>query len=83
MTLTRFYPLIQQIRAKTKLKRVIVTSIKDYFHPLVKTLYTLAREKKEGDRVAIAPGDYAFLDLLARALNRMGGSYAIGKRRRA
>lgn len=67
VTLTRFYPLIQQIRAKTKLKRVIVTSIKDYFHPLVKTLYTVAREKKEGDRVAIAPGDHSFLDLLARS----------------
>lgn len=67
VTLTRFYPLIQQIRAKTKLKRVIVTSIKDYFHPLVKTLYSVAREKKEGDRVAIAPGDHAFLDLLARS----------------
>lgn len=67
LTLTRFYPLIQGIRAKTKLKRVIVTNIKDYFHPLVKTLYTLAREKKEGDRVAVDPKDYSFLDLLAHA----------------
>lgn len=67
VTMTRFYPLVNQVRAKTKLKRVIATNIKDYFHPLLKTLYTLAREKKAGDRVAIDPKDYNFVELLARS----------------
>lgn len=67
VTMTRFYPMVNQIRAKTKLQRVIVTHIKDYFHPLLKTLYTLAREKKAGDRVPVDPKDYNFRDLLARS----------------
>lgn len=67
VTMTRFYPMVNQVRAKTKLRHVIVTNIKDYFHPLLKTLYTLAREKKAGDRVAVDPKDYDFRDLLRRS----------------
>ncbi len=67
VTMTRFYPMVNQIRAKTKLQRVIVTNIKDYFHPLLKTLYTLAREKKAGDRVKIDSKDHDFVGLLARS----------------
>ncbi len=67
VTMTRFYPMVSQVRAKTMVKRVIVTNIKDYFHPLLKILYTLAREKKAGDRVKTDPKDHDFLGLLARS----------------
>ena len=65
--LSRFYPNVQKIRANTKLKNVIVTNIKEYFPPILKTLFSLAVEKKEGHRVTLDPGDRWFLDNLASA----------------
>jgi long-chain acyl-CoA synthetase len=64
VVLSRRYPLVKNIRAKTKLKNVIVTSIKDYFPPVIKLLYTLAREKKEGDRQKLDAGDYDLVQLI-------------------
>jgi long-chain acyl-CoA synthetase len=62
--LSQFYPKLQSIRGKTKLKKVIVTNIKEYFPPLLKTLFSLAMEKKEGHRVELAQGDLWFQDTL-------------------
>lgn len=65
--LSRFYPNVQKIRANTKLKNVIVTNIKEYFSPLLKLLFTLAKEKKEGHHVTLDPGDHWFPDVLKNA----------------
>lgn len=48
------------------MRRVIATSIKEYLPPLVRFLFTLAREKREGHRIALAPGDLWLKDLLRR-----------------
>lgn len=64
VTLSQFYPRLQSIRANTNLKNVIVTNIKEYFPPVLKTLFTVAMEKKEGHRVTLADGDHWFQDLL-------------------
>jgi long-chain acyl-CoA synthetase len=69
LVMSRFYPIVKQVRANTPLKRVIVTNIKEYFPTLTKLLFTVAKEKKEGDRQDIS-GDantYWFQDLLNRA----------------
>ena len=66
VTLSRFYPMVRKIKDKTKLKAVIVTNIKDYLGAPLKLLYTLLKEKKEGDRVKLDPGDYWLRDLLKR-----------------
>jgi len=63
--LSRFYPNVQKIRANTKLKNVIVANAKEYFPPFLKTLFTLAVEKKEGHRVTLDPGDRWFPEVLA------------------
>ena len=65
--LSRFYPNVQKIRANTKLKNVIVTNIKEYFSPILKLLFTLAKEKKEGHRVTLDAGDRWFQDVIASA----------------
>lgn len=65
--LSRFYPNVQKIRANTKLKNVIVANIKEYFSPILKLLFTLAKEKKEGHRVTLDPGDKWFPDVIASA----------------
>lgn len=64
VALSQFYPKLQSVRGKTKLKNVIVANIKEYFPPVLKTLFTLAMEKKEGHRVELAQGDHWFQDLI-------------------
>jgi long-chain acyl-CoA synthetase len=66
VTLTRFYDRVKRIQPRTPLRRVIATNIKEYFPPLLKLLFTLAREKRDGDRVALAPGDFDFPSLINR-----------------
>ncbi|MDH7486770.1 MAG: long-chain fatty acid--CoA ligase [Anaerolineae bacterium] len=69
VTLSLMYPLIKQIRADTDLRHVIVAQVKTYLPPLLRVLFTLLKEKKEGHRVDIS-GDantYWFSDVLAQA----------------
>ncbi len=66
ITLSLFYPNVQQIRDQTSLEHVIVTNIKENFPTVAAVLFSLAKEKKEGHRVAVAPGDHALPDLLKR-----------------
>jgi long-chain acyl-CoA synthetase len=65
IVMSRFYPLIQQIREKTVLENVIVTNVKAYFPWLKRLLFTLFRERE--DRVKTAEGDHVFGTLLARS----------------
>ena len=60
VTLTRFYERIARVRSRVPVKRVIATNIKEYFPRLLRLLFTVAREKRDGDRVAIAPADHEF-----------------------
>jgi long-chain acyl-CoA synthetase len=54
VVMSSLYERVRSIRADTGLKRVIVTNIKEYFPGLLKLLFTLAKEKKEGHRVDIS-----------------------------
>src|SRR5262249_32428907 len=64
VTLTRFYERVKRVQPRTGIRRVIATSIKEYFPPLLRLLFTLLREKKDGDRIALRPGDHDFAHLL-------------------
>jgi long-chain acyl-CoA synthetase len=64
VTLTRFYERIKRVQAQSGVRRVIATNIKEYFPPILRVLFTLFREKRDGDRVALAPGDHDFAHLL-------------------
>ncbi len=55
---------MKRIQAQTPLKRVIATNIKDHFPPILRLLFTLFREKHDGDRITLAPGDHDFAHLL-------------------
>ena len=54
VVMSRFYPIVKAVRSETPLKRVLVTNIKEYFPGLLKLLFTVVRETKEGDRQSIA-----------------------------
>jgi len=69
VVMSSLYERVKSIRAQTDLKRVIVTNIKEYFPGLLKFLFTLTKEKKEGHKVDIS-GDadtYWFQDILRTA----------------
>jgi len=54
VVLSLLYPNLKEIRANTPLKHVLVTNIKEYFPRLLKILFTLGKEKKDGHRVDIS-----------------------------
>jgi long-chain acyl-CoA synthetase len=67
ITMSLFYQAINSIRDQTPIRQIIVSNIKEYFPPLGKFLFTLAREKKDGHRVEeLWAGDVWLQDLLAR-----------------
>lgn len=66
-TLSRFYERLKKVREKSKLKRIIVTNIKETLPPITRLLFTLVKEKKEGDRVdSLEDGDLWMKALLAK-----------------
>jgi long-chain acyl-CoA synthetase len=65
VTLTPFYRRLKDIQAETPVKRIIATSIKEYLPPMLRLLFTLFKEKKDGHRIALEPGDGWFQDWLA------------------
>ncbi len=64
--MSNFYAKTKEVQSRTRLKTLIVTNVKEYLPPLLRTLFTLAKEKKEGHRVTLAQGDIWFQDLLAK-----------------
>src|SRR5471030_115645 len=64
VTLTRFYQRMKNIQAKTGVRRVIATNIKEFFPPHLRLLFTLFRETRDGDRILLKPGDHDFAHLL-------------------
>jgi len=69
VVLSKLYPVVRAVQDRTPLKRVIVTSIKEYFPPILRLLFTLLKEKKEGHAVDIsnAPNTVWFQDFLRAA----------------
>jgi long-chain acyl-CoA synthetase len=64
VTLTPFYQRVKSVQGRTQVRRVIATSIKEYLPPVLRVLFTLVKEKKEGHRISLAYGDLWFQDLL-------------------
>ena len=66
IALTMSWQTIKEARSQTPLKRVILGNIKEYFPPLLKFLFTLAKEKKDGHRPDLRgeEGIYDFQTLL-------------------
>jgi long-chain acyl-CoA synthetase len=65
VVLTPFYGRVKAAQPRTALRRVIATNIKEYLPPVLRVLFTLAKERKDGHRVTLAEGDLWLGDLLA------------------
>ena len=69
VTLTRFYDRVKRVQARVPIRHVIATNIKEYFPAVLKILFTVVREKKDGDRVKLARGDHWFASMLTMHAN--------------
>jgi len=67
VVLSRGYPVVRAAREGTRIRNVIVTNIKEEMPPILRTLFTFAKEKKDGHRVPFAgdPGAIAFREMLS------------------
>ncbi len=65
--MTNFYKTIKKAQPKTKIKKLIVTNLKETLPPLMRLLFTLAREKKGGFRIegGLQEGEVWLQDLLS------------------
>jgi long-chain acyl-CoA synthetase len=66
VVLTPFYGRVKAVQPRTALRRVIATNVKEYLSPLLRLLFTLARERRDGHRVRLQPGDLWLGELLER-----------------
>jgi long-chain acyl-CoA synthetase len=64
VVMTLFYNKVKSVQSKTKVKRIIATSVKEHLPFIVRLLFTLAKEKKEGHRITLQQGDFWFQNLL-------------------
>jgi long-chain acyl-CoA synthetase len=67
VTLSMFHETVGAVRRTVRLDRVIVANVKDYFPPLLRVLFTLLKEKKEGHRAELGAGEVAWPAFLAGA----------------
>jgi len=63
--MSNFYKLVKQTQPDTKIKKIVVSNLKEYLPPVLSFLFGLTKEKKGGFRVELAPGDIWFKELIA------------------
>ena len=67
VVLSRLYPVVRAARANTSVEHAIVTNIKEEMPPVLRVLFTLAKEKKDGHRQQFAgdPGAISMSQVLS------------------
>lgn len=65
IVMSNFYKTIKEVQPKTKIKKLIVTNIKETLPPVTAFLFTLLKEKKAGFRVELADEDIWWEDFIA------------------
>jgi long-chain acyl-CoA synthetase len=76
VVLSRLYPVAKAARPNTAVEHVIVTNIKEEMPPVVRVLFTLAKEKKDGHRQPFA-GDPGAISM-SQALSAPGDAFDAG-----
>src|SRR5512139_1697252 len=66
LVMSNFYGLIKKVQSDTKIRKVVVTNLKEALPPVLSFLFGLTKEKKGGFRVDLAEGDVWMQDLIAQ-----------------
>ena len=65
VVLTPFYGRVRAALPATRIRRVIATNIKESLPPVLRLLFTLFRERRDGHRIRLDASDLWFQDLIA------------------
>lgn len=66
LVMSNFYKTVKAVQSRTRLRTLVVSNIKEYLPPMLRVLFTVAKEKKDGHRVTLGEGDVWLQDLLQR-----------------
>jgi long-chain acyl-CoA synthetase len=66
LVMSNFYSLMKKVQPETKIRKLIVTNIKEALPPVLSLLFGLTKEKKGGFRVQLTEGDVWMQDLISR-----------------
>ena len=69
IVLNRHYEKVKRIQPRTSVRRVIATNVKEYLPRLLAIAFTLLKEKKAGDRIAVRGDDVRLSELLSQYRN--------------
>ena len=75
---TPFYATVKNIQKRTNLRLIIAAGIKEYLPPFLSLMFTLLKEKKEGYRIQIQPGDVMMAELMKKHKDDAAPSYKPG-----
>lgn len=64
--MTNNYEKVKELQSRTRIRQIIATNIKEMLPPVLRLLFTLAKEKKAGFRVTLRDNDLWMMDLIAR-----------------
>lgn len=64
LVMSQFYNKVKEAQPGTWLKKLIATNVKEYLPGLLRFLFTLTKERGEGHRPELEPGDVWLQDLL-------------------
>jgi long-chain acyl-CoA synthetase len=78
VTLTPFYDRVKRVQGRVGLQHIIATSIKEYLPPVLRALFTLLKENKEGHRIRLAGGDHWMGGLLRAHAGKPRPSITVG-----
>lgn len=78
VVLTPFYQKVKALQERCGLKRIITTNIKDHLGQPLRLLFTLLKEKKEGHRIELQPGDHSMKELMDRYANAGAPQVTVG-----
>jgi len=76
--MSNFYQKVKQVQPNTGLRKLVVTNIKEYLPPLMRILFTLAKERSGGHRIQLRPGDERLQDLLSQHTSAQRPKLSIG-----
>ena len=76
--MSNFYRLVKEVQPNTRLRKMIVTNIKETLPGVLRTLFTIASEEKEGFRVKLAKKDFWLQDLIDRFVPSERPRVAVG-----
>jgi long-chain acyl-CoA synthetase len=66
LVMSNFYSLMKKVQPETKIRKLVVTNIKEALPPVLSLLFGLTKEKKGGFRVQLTEGDVWMQDLISR-----------------